>query len=329
MVTVCVDAMGGDESSDVVLEGIHQALVSDPELQVLVAGLPEVVEPFCATHARTQPLVCTQTISMEEHPATAVRTKRDSSIVCSCRAVKDGRAQGFFSAGSTGAIFTAATLEIGRIRTIKRPAIAYAVPGLSGKKTVFLDLGANADARPATLVQFAYMGRAYARNILHVKDPSVALLSNGTEPTKGSEAVIAAHKALAEAGPWFSGNCESSDILAGKVDVVVTDGFTGNIVLKMIEGTVKYLYTQLKGQAAQNMGYAVGLSLAKGALKRIAVDLSGEEQGGAMLLGLKAPVLIGHGSTSVAAIKHGTLACAHAIRSNLVSKIASDLVRES
>ena len=173
------------------------------------------------------------------------------------------------------------------------------------------------------------MGRAYARNILHVKDPSVALLSNGTEPTKGSEAVIAAHKALAEAGPWFSGNCESSDILAGKVDVVVTDGFTGNVVLKMIEGTVKYLYTQLKGQATQNIGYAVGLSLAKGALKRIAVDLSGEEQGGAMLLGLKAPVLIGHGSTSVAAIKHGTLACAHAIRSNLSSKIASDLVRES
>lgn len=325
MVRVCVDAMGTDEKPEVVLAGIRDALLQDLDLQVLVCGPREIVVPFCETNARSSALICSQTIEMDEHPAQAVRNKRDSSIVQGCRAVHEHRADGFFSAGSTGAIFTAATLEIGRLRSIKRPAIAYAVPTAPTHSCVFLDLGANADVRPSTLIQFATMGRAYAKILLHVKDPRVGLLSNGSEATKGSAAVIEAHEALSEAGSWFCGNCEPADIFSDKFDVVVTDGFTGNIALKTIEATVKYVFGRMKDAGKSSLPIGLGLKLSSPILHTIASDLSGEEQGGAILLGLNAPVLIGHGKTSARAITQGTLACARAIRNDLVGKIAGDL----
>lgn len=169
MVTICVDAMGGDKEPQVVLDGIAAALQEDEDLGVLVAGPEELVVPFCANHQRARALVCTESIAMDEHPAEAVRTKKDSTIVRGCAAVKQGEANGFFSAGSTGAIFAAATLGVGRIKGIKRPAIASALPGASGRKTVLLDLGANADVRPESIVQFAQMGRAYSRVVLDQK----------------------------------------------------------------------------------------------------------------------------------------------------------------
>lgn len=325
MVRVCVDAMGGDEKPSVVLEGIAQALSQDPDLQVLVCGARDVVVPFCDTHTRACALVTTQTIDMHEHPAEAVRTKRDSSIVQGCRAVKEHRADGFFSAGSTGAIFTAATLEIGRLKGVKRPAIAYAVPSTSQHRTVFLDLGANADVRPNALVQFAVMGRAYSHSMCHVKQPTVCLLSNGRESTKGSQSILEAHAALKAAGSWFIGNCEPTDIFSDYCDVVVCDGFCGNITLKTIESTMKFVAQRLKQAARTSLGAGIGLTLAASAFRDIKHDLSGEEHGGAVLLGLNAPVFIGHGSTSQLAICQGTLACAGAIRSNLVSKLAEDL----
>ena len=160
MVTICVDAMGGDELPEVVLEGIAAALEADEDLSVLVAGPEDVVCPFAAEHARAMPLIASEVIAMDEHPAEAVRKKKDSSIVKGCAAVRKGDADGFFSAGSTGAIFAAATMGVGRIRGIKRPALASALPGLGGHETVFLDLGANADVRPEMIVQFAEMGIA-------------------------------------------------------------------------------------------------------------------------------------------------------------------------
>ncbi|MEE1273512.1 MAG: phosphate acyltransferase PlsX [Olegusella sp.] len=326
MVTICVDAMGGDEEPQVVLQGIGAALAADADLAVLVAGNAEYVEPFAAKHDRVKALVTTEVIEMGEHPADAVRTKRDSSIVRGCAAVRAGEADGFFSAGSTGAIFAAATLGVGRIRGVKRPAIASPMPGATGKPTVFLDMGANADVRPEMIVQFAQMGRAYAKVTLGVEDPRVALLSNGTEDTKGSEAVVAEHEALAAAADgWFAGNCEGKDILAGTYDVIVTDGFTGNVALKTLEGTAKFLLEQIRQVAHSSKKAGLGALLMKSSLKGVAKELSGDAYGGAMLLGCKAPVLIGHGATSVEAVKNGTLAAARAVRSDLVGRVAAEL----
>ena len=323
MTTICIDAMGGDREPEVVLGGAA-ALEADGELGVLVAGNEDVVVPFCAKHERARALVTTQTIEMGEHPTEAVRAKKDSSIVRGLASVHAGEADGFFSAGSTGAIFAAATFGVGRIRGIKRPAIACPVPGLDGRHSVFLDMGANADVRPEMLVQFAHMGRAYSRITLGVEDPKVALLSNGSEDTKGSEAVVAEHEALAKAGgdTWFAGNCEGTDILTGRFDVIVTDGFAGNIAVKTIEGTAKYILAEVKRATQESKRALLGAGLLKPSLKRVAAGLSGDEYGGAALLGVKAPVFIGHGATSVDAVKHGTLACAAAVRGELVDKIA-------
>ncbi len=329
MTTICVDVMGGDREPQVVLDGIEAALKQDPELSVLAAGPAELVNPFCAAHDRARALECTEAIAMDEHPADAVRAKRDSTIVRGCAAVRAGEADGFFSAGSTGAIFAAATLGVGRIRGIKRPAIAGVLPGVSGGQTVMLDLGANADVRPEMIVQFAQMGRAYARVVLGVDEPRVALLSNGSEDTKGSELALSYHKALAEAGSWFAGNAEGGDLLAGTFDVIVTDGFTGNVALKTLEGTAKYIVSELKRMAGASKRAAVGALILKPALKEMAKTLSGDELGGAILLGVKAPVLIGHGATSVDAVKNGTLATANAVRGGLVDKIAQAIAADA
>ena len=325
MVTICVDAMGGDETPEVVCEGIARALETDEELRVLVAGDKEVVEPFCTSHARALPLVTTEVIGMAEHPAEAVRKKRDSSIVRACDAVRAGDADGFFSAGSTGAIFAAASMGVGRIKGIKRPALATPLPGLLGHRTVMLDLGANADVRPEMIVQFAYMGQAYARVALGVDNPKVGLLNNGEEETKGSEMALSFHAALKDSDVNFCGNAEGNDLLMGDFDVIVSDGFTGNVALKTIEGTAKYIVASLKENIAHSSRGMAGAALLKPALKKVQASLSGDEFGGALLLGLKAPVLIGHGSTSADAVCAGTLATASLVRAELVERIAETL----
>lgn len=322
MTTICVDAMGGDREPEVVLAGIAAALEADGDLSVLVAGPEELVVPFCADHDRARALVCSEAIAMDEHPAEAVRSKKDSTIVRGCAAVRSGEADGFFSAGSTGAVFAAATMGVGRIKGIKRPAIAGTLPGATGRQTVLLDLGANADARPEMIVQFAHMGRAYARIVLGVEDPRVGLLSNGSEDTKGSELVLSYHAALAQAGEWFAGNAEGTDLLAGTFDVIVADGFTGNVALKSLEGTAKFILREVKHLTEESKRAAMGALMLKPGLKKLAQKLSGDELGGAILLGVKAPVLIGHGATSVDAIKNGTLATAEVVRADLVGRIA-------
>lgn len=328
MTCICVDAMGGDEPPEVVLEGISQALAADSELEVLVAGDDAVVTPFCERTDRAKPLVTTQVIGMAEHPTEAIRSKRDSSIVRGLAAVKAGDAQGFFSAGSTGAIFAAATMGVGRIRGIKRPALATALPGLNGHRTVFLDLGANADVRPEMLVQFAHMGRAFARVSLGVDNAKVALLSNGSEETKGSEKVVEEHEVLKDANCGFVGNAEGVDLLLGDFDVIVTDGFSGNVALKSMEGTAKYMFASIKKAVKESKRAALGAALLKPAIKEIAGQLSGDDYGGAVLLGLRAPVFIGHGATSSKAVASGTAACAAAVRGGLVDKIAQALSNE-
>ena len=322
MTTICVDVMGADKEPAVLLEGVAQALAADADLEVLVAGAAEFVEPFAASHERARALVTTEVITMSEHPAQAVRAKKDASIVRAAAAVRAGEADGLFSAGSTGAVLTAATFGVGRLKGIKRPALSLPFPGISGRPTVFLDMGANADVRPDVIVQFAQMGRAYARAVLGVAEPRVGLLCNGSEETKGSEMALAYHEALASADCGFAGNAEGTDILAGTFDVIVADGFTGNVALKSIEGTGKFVLKRLKAAMGASLKNKIGMALLAGSLKSLAGELSGDEYGGAVLLGLRAPVLKGHGATSARAVCQGTLAAARVVRAGLTEKIA-------
>ena len=323
MTTICVDVMGADKEPPVLLEGVEAALAADPELEVLVAGAADVVEPFAASHDRARALVTTEVIAMSEHPASAVRVKKDASIVRAAAAVRAGEADGLFSAGSTGAVLTAATFGVGRIKGIKRPALSLPFPGVSGKPTVFLDMGANADVKPEVLVQFAHMGRAYSRAILGVDEPRVGLLCNGSEDTKGSEMALAYHAALEAGDCGFAGNAEGTDLLAGTFDVIVADGFTGNVALKSIEGTGKFVIKRLKAAMGASLGNKIGMALLAKSLKSLAAEMSGDEYGGAILLGLRAPVVKGHGATSARAVCQGTLAAAAAVRAGLTDKIAA------
>lgn len=322
MTTICVDVMGADKEPPVLLEGVAAALAEDPELEVLVAGDAAVVEPFAASHERARALVTTEVITMSEHPAQAVRHKKDASIVRACAAVRAGEADGLFSAGSTGAVLTAATFGVGRLKGIKRPALSLPFPGISGHPTVFLDLGANADVKPDVMVQFAHMGRAYSHAVLGVEEPRVGLLCNGSEDTKGSEMALAYHEALAAGDCGFAGNAEGTDILAGTFDVIVADGFTGNVALKSIEGTGKFVLARLKEAMGASITNKLGMGLLAKSLKTMAHELSGDNYGGAILLGLRAPVVKGHGATSARAVCAGTHAAARAVRAHLTERIA-------
>jgi glycerol-3-phosphate acyltransferase PlsX len=324
--------MGTDDGASVVLDGVAEALAAKSDLAVVVVGDKKAVEPFAAAHERCRAVVSTQVIAMDEHPAEAVREKPNASIVCACKAVRAGEAEALFSAGSTGAILAASTLGVGRIKGVKRPALAAVFPGVGGHETLVLDLGANADAKPEMLVQFAHMGSVYARAVLGKTAPTVALLSNGSEDTKGSELAKSYFAALAAAGEagqiTFAGNCEGNDLLLGSFDVIVCDGFTGNVALKTIEGTAKFLVGRIKGAAKQGPRAAAGALMLKPALTAVARELSGDAYGGAMLVGLKAPVLIGHGHTSAEAVKNGVLAAAAAVEAGTVEAIAQGLAAE-
>ncbi len=319
--TVCVDAAGGDRPVATVLEGVALALEADPALQVVLTGPADEVEPFAAAHDRCEAHPTTQVIGMGEHPAEAVRAKRDSSIVVGCKLVRQGAAQGFFSAGSTGAVMSAATLGIGRLPGIERPAITTALPG--PKPTVFLDMGANADCKPEYLVQFASMGCAYARVVLGVENPRVGLLNIGSEEAKGSRFAQECFAALSQRVPEFAGNAEGVDLFNGSFDVVVTDGFTGNAVLKSVEGTAKFILKELKGVIMSSLLNKIAGKILQPSLGGLKDALSGDRYGGAILLGVKGVVAIGHGATSPEAVKNGTLCVARAVRGGLVQQVAS------
>lgn len=320
-VKVVVDAMGGDDAPGVVLEGVGQAVAQDPSLTVILTGPEDVIVPFAAQHGNVIAHPTTEVIGMGEHPAEAVRRKKDSSIVVGCRLVKDGEAGGFFSAGSTGACMSAATLVIGRIKGVKRPAIATVLPSPVAK-VVFADMGANADCKPEYLVQFARMARVYAQVTLGIDNPSVGLLNIGEEETKGSEFAQECHKLMREHVPNFRGNAEGRALALGGFDVIVTDGFTGNVALKVYEGVGMALLAGLKETIYSTTKSKIGGLLIKDALSKFKDELSADKYGGAQLLGCKGVCLIGHGSSNAQAICSGVLATADAIRQNMPGRLA-------
>ncbi len=321
-VTITVDALGGDDAPGVVLAGVEQALAADPDLTVVLCGPAEVVGPFADAHGRCEAQATTESIAMDEHPANAVRRKKDSSIVVGCRLVKEGRADGFFSAGSTGACLAAATLVMGRVKGVKRPALGQVLPAY-GRPVLLLDVGANADCKADYLLQFAQMGAVYAREIMGVPAPRVGLLNIGEEDAKGSVFAQEANALLRAELPEFAGNAEGRDILAGSFDVVVTDGFTGNVCLKTIEGTSSVLFRYMKDALMASAKGKLGALLVKGDLAELKGRLSPDTHGGAPLLGVRGACVVGHGSSSAEAVKNGVLATARTVRSHVSEVIAA------
>src|ERR1700694_2120851 len=298
MLPVAVDAMGGDRAPAEILLGAkraHQELA----IPVLLVGDPEVLGHIDALEV----LAATETISMHEDPGTAVRRKKDSSLVRAAEAVRDKRASAMVSAGNTGATMASALLRMGRIKGVARPAIATPLPVPGSTPTVLIDAGANAECQADWMVQFAQMGSAYATERYGIAKPRVGLLSIGEEATKGTALVKDAHAALAAgAGVNFIGNVEGRDLLSEGVDVVVTDGFTGNVALKTLEGGLGFFLSTLTAAIQTNDETRKAGSVLLEALAPAAEELDPDSTGGAMLLGADGGCIISHGSSSARAI---------------------------
>ncbi|MCL2528856.1 MAG: phosphate acyltransferase PlsX [Coriobacteriia bacterium] len=326
-VRVVLDVMGGDNAPQVVLAGARQVLQSsnadDTSINLILVGEAEAIAPLKEEFPqRVEAVPSTEVIEMNEHPAHAVRQKKDSSIVVGCNLIKEGKGDAFFSAGSTGGAMTAATLIIGRVRGVKRPAIATVIPAPKGL-VVMLDAGANTDVEAEYILQFAAMGEIYAHEVLGVEKPRVGLLNVGEEGTKGSMLAQEAYTLLKENIKGFTGNAEGSDIFAGNFDVIATDGFTGNIVLKTMEGLVGGLFSEIKSIFYSSTKNKLAAAVIKKDLSALKDQLSAELIGGAPLLGLQAPVIIGHGSSSATAIANGIRASATATRQQIPQLIAA------
>lgn len=320
LVRVCVDVMGGDHAPRLILDGIDDALSADSDLLVVITGDEGVVGPYADSRDRVEARPTTEIIAMDDHPANAVRAKKDSSIVVGCRLVRDGAADAFFSAGSTGACMAAATLVMGRIRGVSRPAIATVLP-TGGTPSVLLDVGANADCKPENLLQFAHMGSAYASTILGLEAPRIGLLNIGEEPSKGSVLAQEAHALMAQAVEGFIGNIEGRDVPAGVADVIVTDGFTGNVALKLLEGLSRTLLGEVKTAMTSSMVNSLAAAVIKPSLQKLKDKLDPDTYGGAPLLGVNGVCIIGHGSSSARAVTSAIRVSAQAVRGELTHRI--------
>ena len=327
-VTIAVDAIGGDFGPEPVLAGVEQALVHDRDLTVILCGPKEVVEPFAKTHERCIAQVCTEEITMDEHPAQAVRTKKDSSIVVGCRLVKENKADGFFSAGSTGACMSAATLIAGRIKGVMRPTLCSALTPPGRASIVLGDIGANADCKPEYLMQFAQMMGVYAQQVLQINRPRIALLNIGSEEVKGSQLARDAYQLMEANLEGFVGNVEGNDLFCNKADVIVADGFSGNICLKVIEGTFTMVFGVLKDVLMSSTTTKLAALALKGPLQELKRTVSSDAYGAALLLGVKGACTVGHGATNPRAVENGIFTAAQSVRLD-VSGIIEQEVRKT
>jgi glycerol-3-phosphate acyltransferase PlsX len=311
--------MGADRGPDEVIAGA---------LDAAAEGIAPIIHgpPGLETHG-LELVEAPDVISMDEKPADAVRTKPNSSLVASCRTVAEGRADAVVSPGNTGAMLAASLLHIRRLPGVMRPGIAIVIPTKRGP-TVLIDAGANADARPEHLLQFAHMGVVFAEEILEVRDPSVRLLSIGEEPEKGNQLTLEAHALLEGADLRFDGNMEGRTLLEGEVDVVVCDGFTGNVALKTLEGTIRSILDALRREIRESTRGRIGGLLIRPAARGLRARLDPETTGGGYLLGLRGLVVIAHGSSSHVAIANATRMAARGVEHRLVERLAARLPTE-
>jgi glycerol-3-phosphate acyltransferase PlsX len=323
---IAVDAMGGDHAPTEIVRGALRA-VNEHGIAVTLVGRREAVEQELRSAGASTPdginvVDARDVIEMNEHPANAVRAKRDSSLVSSCALVAGGRARAVVSAGNSGAMLAAALFTIKRIAGVARPAIGASFPSDAGQ-TFILDVGANTDCKPEWLAQFALMGDVYARTMLGIPRPRVALLSNGEEAEKGSELVQAAHPLIAALPIQFVGNVEGKDIFRGACDVVVTDGFTGNVVLKTAEGIGEFLFASIAREARKSFTGKVGGALLKPRLRPLRDRIDYRKTGGALLLGVAGEVVIAHGRSDAEATMNAIRVAARAAEQGVSTVIAS------
>lgn len=324
MLPIAIDAMGGDHAPDAIVEGARRA-VAELDVPVTLVGRPDAL----ADLRGDLPLIeASQVIGMDADPGSSVRTMKDSSLVRAAEAVRDGKASAMVSAGNTGATMASALLRMGRIKGVSRPAIATPIPVPGSTPTVLLDAGANAECQPAWLVQFAQMGAVFARERYGIAEPRVGLLSIGEESTKGNPLVKETHPLLAEdgvlarSGGRFIGNVEGRDIMTDDVDVVVTDGFTGNVALKTLEGGMKALVRSV----LDALGATEVADRAIEALLPLYGTLDPDHTGGAMLLGVDGVCIISHGSSSATAIVNATRVAKEMVEAGVVERLRAAVV---
>ncbi len=315
---VALDAMGGDFAPAEIVTGGRRA-VDELGIAVTLVGVTDLIGDAMGLDV----VACSQVIAMDDDPAASVRTKKDSSLVRAAELVRDGRASAMVSAGNTGATMAAALLRMGRLPGVIRPCIAIPIPNPGTHPTILVDAGANAECSADMLVQFATMGATFASAHYDVDQPSVGLLSIGEEASKGTPLVKETHERLAASGLRFVGNVEGRDLIPSPVDVVVTDGFTGNVALKTLEGALRFVFsTVLAAVGTNDVTRSAGDALFPHLLPTVG-SLTPENQGGAMLLGLDGICVISHGSSNATAVMNAVRVAAEMDRANVVDRLRS------
>jgi phosphate acyltransferase len=328
MTTIAVDAMGGDLAPRAEVEGAILA-AREYGVRILLVGVEATVRQELAKHEwqglPIEVVNAKEVVSMTDSPSHAFRRKKGSSLHVAAQLVRDGKAEGLVTAGNTGAAMTIARFVIGTLPSVDRPALAAAFPNMKDKVSIVLDVGANVDSKPEQLEQFAIMGEIYYRAIWGTKRPRVALLSIGEEEMKGNELTREAANRLKQTSLNFIGNVEGRDVFRGNVDVIVCDGFIGNIALKLSEGVVEQIGTMLKKAIKSSLASQVGYALSKRAFDSLRKSTDYSEYGGAPLLGVRGITIIGHGRSNANAIKNAIRVAAELCRSHVNEKIEQEL----
>ncbi|MBP3411294.1 MAG: phosphate acyltransferase PlsX [Clostridia bacterium] len=326
---IALDAMGGDNAPNAIVEGAIRGLRKFKDIEIMLTGPEEKLAALIAdandVKDRISIVNATEVITMEDSPMMAVRTKKDSSLVVAMNAVREGRAGAVVSAGSTGALLAGGMFKVGRIPGIERPALAPILPGLR-KNFMLIDCGANVDCQPKYLLQFGMMGSVYMKSVLDVKNPNVGLVNIGAEAEKGNKLVKETYELMQQqSGYNFVGNCEARDIFTGDFDVVVADGFAGNIILKHTEGLAKALFTMIKEELMASLGTKIGAMLAKPAFRKVKKRMDYNAVGGAPLLGVNGAVVKAHGSSGGEAIENAIRQARRMLEGDVVGKITEGL----
>ncbi|EAI2045565.1 phosphate acyltransferase PlsX [Campylobacter upsaliensis] len=323
MISIAIDAMGGDFGEKPIVEGVIKALNIKPFNAILV-GKSEVLKPLIPKNLEhfVQYEEAEEVFSMEENATDALKRK-DTSIYKAIELVKNGKAQAVVSAGHSGASMSLATLRLGRLQNVLRPAIATLMPNIIGT-TLLLDVGANTDCKSENLFQFAIMGGVYAKEIMQIAKPRIALLSNGEEECKGNELTKETHQLMKKL-PNFIGNAEGRDIFNANVDVLVCDGFSGNVILKSCEGVAGAIFKILKADIKTNLISKLGAVLMKPSFMRLKKKIDWQEYGGAPLLGVKGCVIISHGKSDARAIQNAIFQALHFSEANINKAIENEL----
>lgn len=307
MYRIILDAMGGDNAPGAIIEGAMLALTEYPDLEITLVGresvIAEQLERYAYDKERASIVHAEEVIEMAEAPVAAVRAKKDSSLVVGMNLVAEGKGDAFVTAGSTGATVAGGTLIVRRAKNVQRPALAPVIPTTKGP-ALLIDCGANVDCRPEHLLQFGVMGSIYMREVMGIESPRVGLVNNGAEEEKGNALTKEAHQLLKSSGLNFVGNVEARDLPLGACDVIVCDGFVGNVVMKLMEGCAVCFSNMLKQEFLRKTRYQIGAALAKPALRSFKKQMDYTEYGGALLLGVNGGVVKAHGSSNAKAIKN-------------------------